>query len=70
MPPFFIQHGDRDETVPHQQSSHFAAKARTLMGEEKVTFELLPGAHHADPAFVTPQNIQKVLAFLDQTLCS
>lgn len=68
-PPFFIQHGDRDDTVPHQQSVHFAAKARALLGGDKVTLELLPGARHADPAFATPQNVQKVLAFLAQTLC-
>ena len=67
-PPFFIQHGDRDDIVPHQQSVNFAAKARALLGADKVTLELLPGARHADPAFTTPQNIQKVLDFLDQTL--
>jgi hypothetical protein len=39
-----------------------------LLGLEKVTLELLPGAGHADPAFTTTQNIQKVLAFLDQTI--
>ena len=67
-PPFFIQHGDRDDVVPHQQSVNFAAKARVVLGREKVVFELLPGARHADHAFATPQNIQKVLDFLDQTL--
>ncbi len=67
-PPFFIQHGDRDDIVPHQQSVNFAAKARAVLGREKVVLELLPGARHADGAFGTPQNIQKVLDFLDQTL--
>ncbi|HRW47537.1 MAG: alpha/beta hydrolase [Caldilinea sp.] len=67
-PPFFIQHGDRDDIVPSQQSARFAACARLILGREKVHFELLPGAGHADPAFSTPQNIQKVLAFLDQAL--
>jgi acetyl esterase/lipase len=67
-PPFFIQHGDCDDTVPHQQSARFAACAHLLLGKEKVRLELLPGARHADPAFATPYNIQKVLAFLDQAL--
>lgn len=67
-PPFFIQHGDRDDIVPHQQSVNFAAKERALLGADKVTLELLPGAGHADPAFTTTQNIEKVLAFLDQTI--
>ena len=67
-PPFFIQHGDRDDTVPHQQSVNLAAKLRAVLGPDKVYFELLPGARHADPAFETPQNVKKVLDFLDQHL--
>ena len=67
-PPFFIQHGDCDDIVPYQQSARFAACAHVLLGKEKVSFELLPGAGHADPAFVTPQNVEKVLDFLGQAL--
>ena len=69
-PPFFIQHGDMDDTVPHQQSVAFAAKARALLGADKVRLELLPGARHADPAFATAPNVQKVLDFLDDCLRS
>jgi acetyl esterase/lipase len=61
MPPFFIQHGDADTLVPFQQSRNFATK----MDAQSVTFEILPGAGHGDPAFQTPANIQKVLDFLD-----
>jgi acetyl esterase/lipase len=67
-PPIFIQHGDRDPVVPCQQSARFAAHAQALLGEQKVRFEVLPGAGHADPAFAAPQNIAKVLGFLDRTL--
>jgi acetyl esterase/lipase len=67
-PPFFIQHGDRDPVVPCQQSTRFAARAQALLGDQKVRFEVLPGAGHADPAFAAPQNIAKVLGFLDRTL--
>jgi acetyl esterase/lipase len=67
-PPFLIQHGDCDDTVPCQQSINFAAKAQALLGEEWVTLEILPGARHADAAFATEQNVQKVLDFLDQSL--
>lgn len=67
-PPFLIQHGDRDDTVPYQQSVNFAAKARAILGPGQVALELLPGARHADPAFATPDNLKKVLDFLDQTL--
>ncbi len=67
-PPFFIQHGTQDSTVPHQQSVHFAAKASARLGLEKVTLELLPGARHADPRFGAPANVNKVLDFLDKYL--
>lgn len=67
LPPFFIQHGTHDDTVPHQQSLNFAAKLRA-MAPHAVSHELLPNARHADPAFETPQNIQKVLDFLDRSL--
>ena len=68
LPPFFIQHGDHDDTVPHQQSVNMAAKLTAVLGPEKVKLELLAGAAHGGPAFETPQNIQKVLDFLDQAL--
>jgi acetyl esterase/lipase len=67
-PPFFIQHGDRDDIVPYQQSVHMAAKLAAVLAPEKVTLELLPGARHADPAFAAPENIKKVLDFLDRYL--
>ncbi len=66
-PPMLIQHGDRDDTVPCEQSVIFAAAARALLGETKVTLELLPGARHADPAFGAPHNVEKVLEFLGST---
>jgi acetyl esterase/lipase len=68
LPPFLIQHGDQDDTVPHQQSVNMAAKLTAVLGSEKVMLELLVGARHGGPAFETPQNIQKVLAFLDKAL--
>jgi acetyl esterase/lipase len=67
-PPFFIQHGDRDDVVPYQQSVDFAAQARALLGPDGVKLDILPGARHADGAFVTPDNLRKVLDFLDQSL--
>lgn len=67
-PPFFIQHGTQDDTVPHQQSVNMAARLTDVIGADKVTLELLPGARHADPAFETPQNVKKVLDFLDSIL--
>jgi acetyl esterase/lipase len=67
-PPFFLQHGTRDAVVPCQQSIDFAAKLMGMLGEKKVRLELLDGAEHADPRFETPQNVSKVLEFLDEHL--
>jgi dipeptidyl aminopeptidase/acylaminoacyl peptidase len=67
LPPFFIQHGKKDDTVPYQQSLNFAQKLAAI-APQTVTHEILPNARHADPAFETPENIQKVLDFLDNVL--
>ena len=67
-PPFFIQHGDHDETVPHQQSINLAAKLTAVLGPENVSLELLKGARHAGPEFETEENIKKVLDFLEKHL--
>jgi len=67
LPPFFIQHGKIDDTVPYQQSLNFAIKLAAI-APENVTHEVLPNARHADPAFETPENIQKVLDFIDKAL--
>lgn len=68
VPPFFIQHGTSDDTVPHQQSVNFAQRVREVCGEERVIHELLEGARHGDPAFETLENVNKVLDFLDKHL--
>lgn len=67
LPPFFIQHGKMDDTVPYQQSLNFAQKLAAI-APQSVIHEVLPNARHADPAFESPQNVQKVLDFLGHTL--
>lgn len=67
LPPFFIQHGQMDDIVPYQQSRKFAQKLAAI-APHSVTHEVLPHARHADPAFETPQNVHKVLDFLNRTL--
>ena len=65
-PPFFLQHGTRDAIVPVQQSVEFATKLKTAIGDDKVMLELIPNAEHADPEFEIPENVTKVLDFLDK----
>ncbi len=67
-PPFLIQHGTRDATVPVQQSVVFARELRRVIGEEKVILELIEGAEHLDPKFLTHENIDRVFRFLDAWL--
>ena len=67
-PPFFIQHGTRDAVVPVQQSIVLAAELKAILGDGMVTLDLLEDAEHADPDFETPQNVKKVLDFLDKYL--
>jgi len=43
-PPFLLQHGTKDPVVPVQQSIEFAEKLKQMLGESKVTLELLDRA--------------------------
>ena len=65
LPPFFIQHGNVDQIIPLQQSIDFAAKLESVLGKEKVIFEIIDGANHLDEKLTTPEHISKVLNFLD-----
>ena len=67
-PPFLLQHGTHDVVVPVQQSIQFAAKLRQALGEDKVVLELLERAGHADAGFEMPENVKRVLDFLDRRL--
>jgi dipeptidyl aminopeptidase/acylaminoacyl peptidase len=67
-PPFFLQHGTRDAVVPVQQSINFAARLSQVLGADRVRLELIEGAEHADPRFETPENVTRVLDFIDACL--
>ena len=67
-PPFLIQHGTQDKTIPSQQSANFAAKLAEVIGADKVTFEYIQDAGHGDPKFLTPENLAKAVDFLDKHL--
>jgi acetyl esterase/lipase len=67
-PPFLLQHGTKDPVVPVQHSIEMASKLEQAWGKDKVTLELLEGAEHADVRFETPENVVRVLDFLDKHL--
>jgi|GEM_PF-284902 len=64
-PPFLIQHGNADKIISIQQSADFAAKLKNVLGKDRVIFDIVKGADHLDKMFNTPENINKVLDFLD-----
>ncbi len=65
---FFIQAGSADKKIPYLQSLNFYNSLKSVLGSEKVYFELLEGAGHGGPHFTSPTNLEKVLAFFDQHL--
>ncbi len=68
MPPILIQHGRKDHLVPFQQSVIFAEAIRQFVGPERVEFEILENADHADPLFETDENTSRMFTFLDKHL--
>ncbi|HSK47238.1 MAG TPA: alpha/beta hydrolase [Coriobacteriia bacterium] len=67
-PPILIQHGDRDDVVPLSQSQELAAEMKRKMGAEKVTFRVERGEGHATAFFVSTENIERILDWLDEAL--
>ncbi|NOU37000.1 MAG: alpha/beta hydrolase [Kiritimatiellaceae bacterium] len=65
-PPFLIMHGDRDGTVPLDQSRRMDAALRTAGVESELI--ILPGAGHGGPAFSTPETTGRVASFFDRHL--
>ncbi|MHB8063915.1 MAG: alpha/beta hydrolase fold domain-containing protein [Ruminiclostridium sp.] len=67
-PSFFIQHGSSDSLVPYQQSTILADALKPVIGNSKVTLEVINGAGHGTQEFSAAANITKVFAFLDPIL--
>jgi len=67
-PPFLIQHGTKDCTVPPQQSQLLYDALTPAIGAENLTLTYLDGAEHGDAQFVSPSNLKVVIDFLDKYL--
>lgn len=65
MPPLLIQHGRLDTVVPVQQSVMFAEKLEKFVSPDRFEFDILEGAGHSDPMFITEENMERVFSFLD-----
>ena len=66
--PFYVQVGDKDPLVPYLQSQNFANALRTVLGNDKVSFDLIKGGKHGGKKFSNTKNLNKVIAFLDKHL--
>lgn len=66
--PFLIEHGTADCNIPPVQSKNLADALSAAIGADKVTHIALEGAGHGGSQFETAENLQTVIAFLDQYL--
>ena len=64
--PFLIMHGDKDPLVPLAQSK-VLDEALKKAGAES-TLVVIEGAGHGGPGFGAPENLQKIVDFLDKRL--
>lgn len=60
----WIQAGSNDKNVPYTQSENLADRLESIIGVEKIHFNLIEGAGHMDAAFYTDGNLDSVFAFL------
>jgi len=66
--PIYVQHGTIDNIVPYLQSVVLVDKLKAVKGKNEVIFEIIENVSHADPAFFTLKNINKMLDFLAKYL--
>lgn len=64
IPPMLLQHGRKDPVVPVQQSIEFHEKLNKRCGDDRVILEIFEDAEHADPAFETLENVERIFRFL------
>jgi len=64
--PFYMLHGDKDDTVPVQQA-HLLDDALKKAGVE-CSLKIFPGLGHSGREFASPQSLSAILQFLDSHL--
>jgi len=64
IPPMLLQHGRKDPVVPVQQSIEFYEKLKKRCDDDRVILEVFEEAEHADPAFETLENVDRIFRFL------
>jgi len=67
-PPTLIQGGTADEVVPYEASPDLVARINAVCGEGRAVLQPLEGRTHGHPDYATPENEEKLFAFLDSVL--
>ncbi len=67
-PPFLIQHGTADTTVPILQSIDFDKALSDVIGEEKVTLDLLHNQGHGSLVCESFDNIKRITDWLREAM--
>jgi acetyl esterase/lipase len=66
VPPFYIMHGDDDDTVPLSQSELLVAALRKV--HTPVKFTIIKGGGHSGGFYFTDEKVNRVRKFFDQYL--
>lgn len=67
-PPFLIQHGTVDPLVPYLQSVDFDKALSEVIGEEKVTLDLLHNQGHGSFVFESLDNAKRITDWLKEVM--
>ena len=63
-PPFLIQHGTADPIVPYLQSVDFDKALSDVIGEDKVTLDLVHGQGHGSLVYESFDNVKRITDWL------
>lgn len=66
--PFYIQHGLADDEVDYQDSIKLYELIVEAGGEDRAKLELFPGINHAVTKFLSDENVDKIVAWLNANL--
>ena len=66
--PMLIQAGTADEVVPYENSPDLVNKVNSVCGDGRAIMEPFEGRTHGHPDFGTPENVDRMFAFLDSVL--
>lgn len=66
LPRIWIQHGQSDNMVPWQQSLQLSQAILNKVPKAKIHYEITEGKVHTDPWFFGKENLERILAFINE----